>query len=270
MSDSQFIQNPISKQWVVYAPKRFARPDMAKGMEPVCPFCYGHETMTPLEVFRIGDGKPNEIGWKVRVVPNKFQITKIHEIIIGSPDHQKNLLDFSQEQVKLVLQAYKQRFLEHKDKGQVLIFHNHGRGGAESLPHPHSQLAVIPFEMPISAARLGDPTNIALESDKFIVFCPLTSEWPYETWIAPKRRGFQFGEIDDKEIADFSYIMPEVLRKLGTALYGMFDFNFYIYPGGDWYWRLIPRVVIRGGFELATGIMVNTLDPTETVKILQG
>jgi len=269
MSDSQFIQNPMTEKWVISCPNRSKRPDVAKGVEPVCPFCYGHENMTPPEVLRYGQGKPSETGWKVRVVGNKYPITTIHEIIIGSPDHNKNIMDFSQEQVELIIRAYKERFLALKDKGQVLIFHNHGREGAESLPHPHTQLAVIPNDMRISASRLGEPTNIAFESERFIVFCPDTVEWPHETWIAPKRRGFQFGEIDEKEIHDFSYIMPEVLRLQGKINYGKFDFNFYIYPGGDWYWRLVPRIIQRGGFEIASGIMVNIVDPKETVKLLR-
>ena len=242
---------------------------MAHGTEPVCPFCYGHEELTPPEISRIGKGKPNSPGWDVRVIPNKFPITKIHEIIIHSPDHRKNFSDLSQDQMRKILQAYRERFLTHKESGQVFIFNNHGKKGAESLPHPHTQVAVLPFDVGLSCGRLGDPSNVALETDRFLVFCPQTSEWPYETWIAPKRRGFQFGEISNDEINEFSYVMPEILRRLGSKLDGEFSYNFFIYPGGDWYWRLIPRMVVRGGFEWGTGVMVNIVDPKDAVKLLQ-
>jgi len=265
---SQYLQNPITKKWIVFAPQRSKRPDVARGMEPVCPFCNGHENLTPPEVFRIGKGEPNKEGWDVRVIPNLYPITKIHELIIHSPDHHKNLMDLPPKQVRMIFEAYRARFLFHKAKGQVFLFHNHGKMGAESLPHPHTQLCVIPFEIPLEAGRLGDPNNLAFETGKFMVFCPRTSEWPFETWIVPKRRGFQFDEIDEAELTDFSSLVPQVLKKLGSKLDGEFAFNFFIYPGGDWYWRLIPRTVNRGGFELGTGIMVNTLDPKETIKLL--
>jgi UDPglucose--hexose-1-phosphate uridylyltransferase len=268
MSKNRFVQNPITKTWVIISANRAKRPDIAKGIEPICPFCYGHEDLTPPEIFRIGEGEPNTSGWDVRVIPNKFPITDIHELIIHSPDHRAHLNELPPEHVRKIFTAYKMRYLANKDKGQVFIFHNHGKMGAESLPHPHTQLCVVPNEIAISAGRLGDYTNIAMETDKFVVFCPETSEWPYETWVAPKRRGFQFGEIDDDELTDFSQLVPKILTKLEQKLDGESGFNYYIYPGGDWYWRLVPRVIVPGGFEIGTGIRVNIVDPQETIKLL--
>ena len=48
-----------------------------------------------------------------------------------------------------------------------------------------------------------------------------------------------------------------------------FSFNFYIYPGKEWYLRLIPREKILGGFELGTGVIVNTQDPAETFNFIK-
>ena len=45
--DFRFIKNPISGKWVIIAPKRSKRPTVAKGTEPICPFCLGHEGLTP-------------------------------------------------------------------------------------------------------------------------------------------------------------------------------------------------------------------------------
>jgi len=56
------------------------------------------------------------------------------------------------------------------------------------------------------------------------------------------------------------------LKKLQRVLGADFPFNFYIYPGGDWYLRLIPRVKTPGGFEIGTGILVNTTDPKQATK----
>jgi UDPglucose--hexose-1-phosphate uridylyltransferase len=64
-----------TNDWVIFAPSRTIRPDefaVTATSETTsssrCPFCPGHEEMTPPEIaaFREGD------GWTVRVVPNKF------------------------------------------------------------------------------------------------------------------------------------------------------------------------------------------------------
>jgi len=38
-----------------------------------------------------------------------------------------------------------------------------------------------------------------------------------------------------------------------------FGYNFYIQPYEDWFLRIIPRFMERAGFELSTGIMVNSV-----------
>lgn len=288
MADFKFLQNPISKKWVILAPRRAKRPDVAKGLEPVCPFCVGREKDEP-EIYRVG-GESGDSNWQIRVVPNKFPFAPIHEIIIHSPDHQRNFDESSLAQVELIIKTYRQRYLTHQDKGQVYIFHNRGEAGGESLPHPHTQLAVVPLEVKIDIPRL-DPTasehlsprpldfdskekglehEIAVESNFFYLFCPETSQWPDEVWVAPKKRGRLFGEITDGEVSDLAYILQRLIKILdlrhGTE---PLPFNFYIYPGGDWYLRFIPRVKSLGGFEIGTGIFVNTQDPKKTIEFIR-
>ena len=76
----EFRQDPVTGRWVIVAIDRRARPNdfwiespRAVGREH-CPFCEGHEAMTPPEVLaRRADGSaPNTPGWRVRVVPNQF------------------------------------------------------------------------------------------------------------------------------------------------------------------------------------------------------
>ncbi len=267
MADFQFIQNPISKKWVISAPRRAKRPDVAKGSEPLCPFCPGRENDEP-EVFRIG-GEIGDANWQVRVIPNKFPFAPIHEVVIHSPDHHKNFDELPIRQVELIIKTYKNRFLEHKAKGQVYIFNNHGREAGESLPHPHTQIAVVPNEVTLDLPRLEEPQDGVLETERFMIFCPLTSQWPDETWVFPKKRGRAFFESDDTEMEDFATVLQRLIQVFTTRHGHEFPYNFYIYPGGDWYLRLIPRVKIIGGFELGTGIFVNTQDPKETLAFLK-
>ncbi|MBI2430402.1 MAG: hypothetical protein HYV39_00055 [Candidatus Levybacteria bacterium] len=201
--DFEFLQNPITKKWVVLAPRRAKRPDVAKGFEPVCPFCLGREK-DEQEVYRVG-GEAGDSNWIVRVLPNKFPFAPIHEVIIHSPDHHKNFDELPLDQVEHILQTYKHRYNEHAHKGQVYIFHNRGEAGGESLPHPHTQLAVVPFEVKMDIPRLipleSQNSNLKseeLHTENFFLFCPKSSQWPDEVWMAPKGRGRAFGEITDK------------------------------------------------------------------------
>ncbi len=302
MSDFQFLQNPLSKKWVILAPRRAKRPDVAKGIEPVCPFCPGREGDEP-ELYRVEPefmvhgSKMGEspatvnseritTNWLVRVIPNKFPFAPIHEIIIHSPDHHKNFGELPLSQVELILQTYRQRYLTHKEKGQIFIFHNRGEKAGESLPHGHTQLAVVPMDVKTDIPRLdpsslssGGKAQLGVGPEKeeqnqvvtkcFYIFCPKTSQWPDEVWIAPKQRGRAFGEITDEEIPDLASALTRLIQIFDLRHGHEFPYNFYLYPGGDWYLRIIPRLKTIGGFELASGIFVNTQDPRETIEFIK-
>ncbi len=268
MSDFSFIQNPVTKNWVISAPRRAKRPDEAKGTEPVCPFCTGRE-INEEEVYRVG-GKSGDSNWKIRVLPNKFPFAPIHEVIIHSPDHHKSFDELPLSASELILKTYKQRFETHKDKGQVYIFHNHGEGGGESLPHPHSQLVVIPDHVKLDIPRLHVSTKREYyKTPYFFLSCPQSSQWPDEVWIFPQERGRQYWEITDEQVKDLARILYRLIQIFDLRHGHEFPFNFYIYPGGDWYLRIIPRVKTLGGFELGTNVYVNTQEPKETMQFIK-
>ena len=77
-------KDPIVGRWVIIATDRARRP-VAPASEPfpdgpgVCPFCEGNEVHTPHEIlaYRKPGTRPDERGWRVRVVPNKFPALQI-------------------------------------------------------------------------------------------------------------------------------------------------------------------------------------------------
>src|SRR3989344_61009 len=269
MEKFEFRENKLTHEWVVIAPSRSKRPDVAKGTEPECPFCPGAEGKTPREVYRIGGGKPNQSGWQVRVVPNKYPFAPTHEIIVHSPVHDGSLFNYPTTHIAKIIRVYKSRYIEHKTDGQVFIFHNHGEGAAESLPHDHTQLTVVQKEVILDVPRMGTPENVFLKTKYFSAFCPSTSQWPYEVWFAPNERGKQFGDIKEGEIKDLAKLLPKILKRLQKVIREDFPFNFYIYHGGDWYLRVVPRIKEPGGFEIGTGIFVNTVDPVKAARQLK-
>lgn len=255
MADFRFIKDNRGR-WIVSAPKRAKRPDQSKGVEPPCPFDPGHED----PIFSLN---------QVRVVPNKFPFAPIHEIVIHSDDHHKNFDELSLSQNEDIFTVYQSRFLEHKSKGQVFIFHNNGKNAGESLPHPHTQLVVLPKEVEPDTPALRLAHEEIKEMPYFKIFCPNNSQWPDEVWVAPRKDGRFFYEIEQNELKEISFIVGRLVQIFSLRHGHEFPFNFYIYPKDNWYLRLIPRVKMIGGFEVGAGIFVNTGNPSETFEFIK-
>jgi len=278
VADFQFLHNPVSRIWVIAAPRRAHRPNEAEKHLNTCPFCPGGKALAE-EVFRIksaaqGENAPDaEQDWQVLVVYNKFPFAPIHEVVIHSQDHLKSFVGLAPDHVGALFKAYQHRYNEHSHRGQVVIFHNHGAVAGESLPHPHTQIAVVPQKVCVDAPELrsvlpqGD--EYVYELEQFFIITPKISQWPDEVWIAPKTKGKSFGQVTDSERSELAYIMRQLVLLFDHRYNRDFPFNFYIYPGESWYLRLIPRIKPLGGFELATGISVNTQRPEETMAFIK-
>lgn len=275
---SRYVPDVLSRRWVIISPQRISRPeDSFDGKKKDgCIFCPGNEKKTSAEVFRLGEGEKNERGWLVRVISNKYPITDFHEVIIHSTHCDKDIEDLALPQVELILKAYKERYNFYRKRGQVLIFCNHGEHAGASIEHPHSQLVVIPSQINLDSLSREPLNNMVEENTYFHVYCPDFSQWPYEVWIAPKKEGTVFGDIDDEEIKDLGLILQNSLKQLKKIYHHHelthmpFGYNYYIYPKENWYLRLIPRFIHRAGFELGTGLSVNIVDPIEAALTLKG
>ena len=272
---SNYISDSTKKHWLVSNPARTTRTGM-DGKPFRCPFCPGNEIDTPPEVYRIGEGEANKTGWEVRVVPNKFNITEIHEVIIHSPDHNKNVEDLSLEQIENIIKTYINRFNSLKEKGKVFIFSNQSLISGASLVHSHSQVSVVPNDIPTETLVAQPIVNIVEQRQEFVSYCPDYSEWAFETWIVGVGRDRPFQNLNEKQIQDFAKILQSSLIKLkkvhdGNLHYSKkpFGYNFYIQPYGEWYLRIIPRFMERAGFELSTGIMVNSVEAKKASEELK-
>jgi len=276
---AKYIPDISSRRWVIVAPSRIKRPDQDSKnnkKEEKCPLCPGNENMTPPEVYRVGEGDKNASGWKVRVVPNKFSITDIHEVIVHSPSHNHNLEDLPLDQVKLIFATYRERFNFYRKSGQVMIFCNSGERAGASLQHSHSQLVVLPWQINLDTLLREPLANLVLDNTYFNVYCPDFSQWPYEVWVAPKVYIKKYGDISDDQIEDLAKIIIWLISRLkkihskSQFVNIPFSYNYYIYPKADWYLRLIPRFVHRAGFELGTGLQVNVIDPCQAAEDYKG
>lgn len=287
---AKFVPDITTNRWVVIAEGRLKRPsdiEAHRESKKVCVFCPGNEKIPGEEVMRIGTGSAYEPGWQVRVIKNKYPITDFHEVIIHSPSDELDLDKLPYSQVARVLGAYRARYNFHKQNGHVMIFNNVGEAAGASIKHPHSQLVVVPKQISLDSLKLEPLVNTVIDNKNFIVFCPEFSQWPFETWIVPKKTGENFGQITDEAIEDLAQVLQTTLRRLithlakgenechfhpGVPAVSFRDgpaYNFYIHHGQDWYIRIIPRLIHRAGFELGTGLSVNSVDPIDAAEILK-
>jgi UDPglucose--hexose-1-phosphate uridylyltransferase len=168
-------KDPIIGRWVIISTERSKRPTHygkpEKRISPkACPFCPGNELATPPEIiaYRENSSKPNEPGWSLRVVSNKYPALIIegelnrepkgiydrmngigaHEVFIETPEHNVDLADLPAERVRDVLWAYRERQIDlNRDRRfkYILIFKNHGEAAGASVEHSHSQLIATPI-----------------------------------------------------------------------------------------------------------------------------
>ncbi|MGD0620987.1 MAG: galactose-1-phosphate uridylyltransferase [Thermacetogeniaceae bacterium] len=168
-------QEPITGNWVIIATERNKRPSdfQARHEERkggVCPFCKGNEKLTPPEItaYREAGTHPDEPGWWIRVVPNKFaaldnkstdsEISRnfytsmngngAHEVIIESPEHDQSIEQHDPVQMQEIFRAWRDRLralMARTPIRYVQIFKNAGAIAGASLEHPHSQVIAAPL-----------------------------------------------------------------------------------------------------------------------------
>lgn len=106
---------------------------------------------------------------------------------------------------------------------------------------------------------------------------PFASRYPFETWIMPKMHSSSFSNLVDIEIEELARLLKEILLKLYVSL-GNPDYNFIIHtsPVDDehktyylWHIQIIPRLTLAAGFELGSGIYINTAIPEETAAFIR-
>jgi len=174
---TEFRRDPITGRSVISVPGRSARPNdhavaaPSTPNEPDCPFCEGNESRTPPEVAVAAPPgrRPNERGWYVRTIPNRFPTVApetsgpgpaegspgferrpafgYHEVVIESPSHAPLLAFLPREQVLRVIRMCRdrvRRLSENAHVGSITLFENAGPESGGSLWHPHAQLVTVP------------------------------------------------------------------------------------------------------------------------------
>lgn len=248
------------------APDRAKRPGASRpALDPpsldelaTCPFCAGHEEMTPPQTLVL----PEQSEWRVRVVPNLYPALDRQEVVVHSRRHVRSIADLEGEEIALVAEAWRRR--AEAEPGNVFPLLNEGREAGASRPHSHSQLVWLPAPLPERASPRGDAF---LERDGLAAMCPWASRVPYETVIAPVER--EPNGLASPLLAPALRLLAELVRRLHD-LEGPAPLNAWLEHGDDdWRIVLLPRLTGLAGLELGAGIFVNTLAPEEAAARLK-
>ncbi len=248
------------------APGRAKRPGAARpALEPPtkeelesCPFCAGHEHMTPPQTLVL----PAEGEWRVRVVPNLYPALERQEVVVHSRRHVRSLAELEDGELELVAEAWRRR--AEAEPGYVFPLVNEGREAGASRPHSHSQLVWLPEPPPERSRPRGEPF---LEQDGLVVTCPWASRVPYETVVVPSEP--EPNGLSSPLLGPALKLLARLVRRLHT-LEGPVPLNAWLERDpSDWRLVLLPRLTVLAGLELGTGVFVNTLAPEEAAARLK-
>ena len=288
-----------SKRLVVVASKRAKRPTSKVWKGSKCFFCPGNEKLTPPEIYRVEENG----RWIIRVFPNKFPAFSpkykkaygVHWVIVESPDHDQRLYELSKPHLVKVVETYIEmlrRAMKVKGITCALLFKNEGKEAGMSSTHLHSQLIATKVMFPTLKDELEESKayfkkhkrcihcdyikkerrspRFVYENEHFIAITPYASMFPYTVVILPKEHLPDFTKLDEEQIFDFADILKNVLTAVHTLGYG---YNFYIHSSGKPYHHfhleLRPRPNIYAGFELGSGIVINSTPPEQAAEYLR-
>jgi UDPglucose--hexose-1-phosphate uridylyltransferase len=226
-----------------------------------------------------------------------------HEVIIEHPRHDQTIAIMEQKQVEEIFLAYRERYITLSQDPRfelVMIFKNHGIAAGTSVRHPHSQVIATPIT-PIHirhileeamryfddngecvfctmiAKEASSKERIFFETDNFVVFVPFAASSPFETWVLPKKHDSSFEATTPERVKELAFVMRTVLSKIFRSLNNP-DYNYIIRSSPchekdveyyHWHIQIIPKVTAVAGFELGSGIYINTVIPENAAKFLR-
>jgi UDPglucose--hexose-1-phosphate uridylyltransferase len=226
-----------------------------------------------------------------------------HEVVIESPRHDLDPASMSKHDVGVLIAVYRQRYSEliaRPGIATVILFRNHGAAGGASLAHPHSQLVALGTSpqrlrsiadwMQRGMKKSGrcvtcdelaheatDGRRIVDDTPDFLVLVPFAATTPFEIWLVPKRHQPSFIQIGDGECAELGRLLRNALRRL-KSVHGNPPYNLILEsfddlardaPHAHWRLRVEPDLVVRGGFEVGTGLPINPSSPEQDAASLR-
>ncbi len=242
----------------------------------------------------------------MRVVPNLYpivdastpddgnaglRIAGVHEVLVLSPGHDRPFEELTDDQACELLIALRDRSQHHRSYAHVQPLLNQGRAAGASIAHPHAQLVAIDVVPPAVAAAVERFTSSGIDllatdavaatahdldvlrTGPVQAWCPFASTVPCEVRLGALDAGPDFAGATDQQIRAVAIALRQVLAAVTTVLdHPAYNVVFHTAPAGTahhWWLEVVPRTAVVAGFELATGLFVNTTDPQEAAAALR-
>jgi UDPglucose--hexose-1-phosphate uridylyltransferase len=219
-----------------------------------------------------------------------------HEVIVHAPEHATALIELDDERFAGAVAAWRERMLAHAEEASyVHLIVNEGPDAGASLEHSHAQLYAMRF-VPAEVARereratayhqrtmgghlLSDVATeevrrserlVAIDDDALLV-CPWASRSPFELRVIPRRPAAAFERHGETGIG----MIRTALRALSAVFGSSPQLNLWVRtaPRGAeefcWHVDVVPRLTVRAGFELGTGVEVNIYPPERAAADLR-
>jgi UDPglucose--hexose-1-phosphate uridylyltransferase len=298
---SEIRKDYFLDKYVVITPGRARRPrdlreDSVMHRDVKCGLCpEGIEKNLIIEA--IG-GKKN---WDVMVLKNKFPAVTLknskafgtQEVIVETPEHGKDLHEFSLDKIEKVLNTYRGRveaLSKLKKLDYILIFKNNGSKAGASLAHSHSQVFATQILPPLLITELeaadryksehgscpycdilkkeSKSKRLVYQDDHIVVFTPYASEYHYELWFTTRRHLDNITDLSRAEIKSLAYALKKALIKLHLLgiPYNFFTQQVVSNPNQHFYLKLQPRDSVWAGVEISSGLIINSVPPEEAAK----
>jgi UDPglucose--hexose-1-phosphate uridylyltransferase len=244
-------KDPITRSWVV-----IGHPEEVPVPPEPCPLCPGQESGA-----RTILALPQQGPWRVRVIPHFDPLYRIegdvgrsaegiydcmravgaHEIIIETPDHNRQLARMGDDEIDLIFQAFAARILDLKRDLRfkyITIFRNCGGLAGEEWTHSHSQLTATTFVPRRILYELRSAREYFQQKDRcvfcdivrqeerqgarmvdsygdYVAFCPYASRVPFEIWILDRRHNHVFEQPrPGANRRNLAALIGRVLRRL--------------------------------------------------------
>ncbi|MBL7058218.1 galactose-1-phosphate uridylyltransferase [Patescibacteria group bacterium] len=297
---SEYRKDYLLDRYVLITPGRAKRPrdvveqTILKRNES-CAFCL--ENIVHKNIVDSIGGKV----WDVLSVKNIFPAVTIgnssaygvQEVIIDTPDHNKELADLSVAHIEKVLKMYAKRTAElskRKKIEYIECFKNQGSKAGASLTHAHSQVFatnVIPTLLKEEYNLIQDhkkkhnhcpycetikkelkSTRKIFEDKHIAVFSPYASAYHYEAWILTKKHVDNISQITNVEIKSIALALKNLLLKMQSLdmSFNMFMHEVVSFRDQHFYIKIQPRESVWAGVELGSGIIINSVSPELAAK----
>ena len=238
--------NPISKEWIMIASHRQARPQMPKDW---CPFCPGSgKVPDQFEVLRYPNDFPALRGDPPQpddvCTDPLFQTAPSYgrcEVLLYSSEHHGTVAGLDDRHVHLLAKLWREVFADMKADQQIkycFLFENRGGVVGVTMPHPHGQAYGYPFlpkklEQELDSAlehyeRTGgclfgdlleaerrDGSRVIFENDYFTVYVPFFSAVTYGVHVTARPHVADLSEMDER--------MLDALGETVRGVAGMYD-----------------------------------------------